>query len=70
MENSSLGKRGIESLRNGEEIIEAILETQKLRDSFMEYEDNYMSWEKKGKVGQAPNQPDMPSLMGANSIPE
>lgn len=50
-DTATLGKRGIDSLRNGEDIIEAILKAEKLKEDFMDYEEEILSWESKGKSG-------------------
>lgn len=69
-ETATLGKRGFESLKNGEEIIEAIGQAEKLKTDYMDYEEELLNWEKSGKMGKKPTQPNMMSLGKAKSLPE
>lgn len=70
METTALGKRGIESLRNGEDIIEAILKGEKMKEEYMDFEEELIGWEKSDQFAKKPVKPDMIQLMGSKSIPE
>lgn len=69
-ETATLGKRGFESLKNGEEIIEAILRAEKLKVDYMDFEEELLNWEKSGKSGKKPEKPNLLSLGKAKSLPE
>lgn len=66
----TIGKRDIESLKHGEDIIEAIVEAEKMKEEYMEYEQDLGSWIKAGQKGPKPSRPDMLRLGNAKSIPE
>ena len=68
--NETLGKRNIESLKHGEDIIEAIVEADKMREDYIEYEEDLMNWKKLGEKGPKPKKPDMMRLDGSKSLPE
>lgn len=65
-----LGKRDLASLKHGEDIIEAIIEAEKMREEYLEYESDLASWSSSGMAGQKPKKPDMLRLGNAKSIPE
>ena len=65
-----LGKRSIESLKHGEDIIEAIVEADKMREEYLEYEEDLGRWKQAGEKGAKPKKPDSLRLNGAQSIPE
>ena len=69
-ETATLGKRGIESLRNGEEIIEAILKAEKMKEDYMDYEEELLQWEKSGRSGSEPKKPEMQMMGQSTSLPE
>lgn len=69
-QSETVGKRNIESLKHGEDIIEAICEADKLKESYQEYEEQLSVWRKGGCRGAKPSQPDLFVLEGAKSIPE
>lgn len=69
-ESQALGKRSWESLKNGEEIIEAILEAEEMKEKYIEYEEEMEQWRRGGKTQKEPKKPDMTRLMKARSIPE
>ena len=68
--NDHLGKRSIESLKHGEDIIEAIVEADKMREEYLEYEEELAGWKKAGQKGTKPKKPETIRLNGAKSIPE
>lgn len=65
-----IGKRDLASLKHGEDIIEAIVEAEKMREEYLEYESDLTSWTNSGKVGPKPQKPDMLRLGNSQSIPE
>lgn len=68
--DETIGKRDIESLKHGEDIIEAIIEAEKMKEEYVEYEQELTSWMTAGSKGQKPMKPDMLRLGNAKSIPE
>ena len=69
-EVGTLGKRDYESLKHGEDIIQAIVDAEKMREEYTEYESELADWKKAGGQGTKPNKPDLFKLSGAKSIPE
>lgn len=65
-----LGKRDLSSLKHGEDIIEAIVEAEKMREEYVEYESELASWNAGGQSGPKPKKPDTLRLGNAKSIPE
>jgi hypothetical protein len=68
--DAQIGKRDLASLKHGEDIIEAIVEADKLREEYQEYENDLDAWTSSGKVGPKPQKPDMLRLGNSKSIPE
>lgn len=68
--NESIGKRDIESLKHGEDIIEAIVEAEKMKEEYVEYEQELAGWVSAGSKGPKPLKPDMIRLGNSKSIPE
>lgn len=69
-EEGQIGKRDLASLKHGEDIIEAVVEANKMREEYQEYENDLASWKTSGEIGQKPQKPDMLRLGNAKSIPE
>ena len=69
-DDAQIGKRDLASLKHGEDIIEAIVEAEKMREEYQEYESDLSAWTNSGKVGQKPQKPDMLRLGNSQSIPE
>lgn len=69
-EVGTLGKRDYESLKHGEDIIQAIVDAEKMREEYTEYESELSDWKKAGGQGTKPSKPDLFKLSGAKSIPE
>lgn len=57
-------------MRNGEEIIEAIDQAEKLKVDYMDFEEELLNWHKSGRMGKKPEKPNMMSLGKAKSLPE
>jgi U3 small nucleolar RNA-associated protein 12 len=53
-DDATLGKRAFQSLRNGEDIIEAIVKAEELKEQFMDYEEEILQWERNGKSSIKP----------------
>jgi U3 small nucleolar RNA-associated protein 12 len=69
-EDATLGKRAFASLRNGEDIIEAIVKAEEMKTNFMDYEEESLAWEKNGREGIKPEKPSLVLLGSPNSLPE
>lgn len=69
-EDTSLGKRAFQSLRNGEDIIEAIVKAEEMKEKFLDYEEENLMWEKNGRQGIQPEKPSLLLLGSPNSLPE
>jgi len=65
-----LTKRSFESLKYGEEMIEAIEEADKMSETYQEYEDEMRTWRKLLKKGNEPKKPEFWQLRNHGSIPE
>ena len=70
LDNSLLTKRSFESLKYGEEMIEAINAAEEMRDEYQQYEEKMEHWRKSNKKSNEPEKPDLWKLRGAKSIPE
>jgi hypothetical protein len=57
-------------LKNGEEIIESIINAEKLKDDLIEYEQDMLQYERSGKIGKAPEPPSLRNLGNPKSLPE
>jgi hypothetical protein len=68
--DSSLGKRGFESLRNGEDIIEAIIKAEEFKIKLADYEQDMINYEKSRGSGLKPIKPSLEELGDAKSLPE
>jgi len=70
LDSSLLTKRSFESLKYGEEMIEAIEEADKMSETYQEYEDEMRTWRKLLKKGNEPKKPEFWQLRNHGSIPE
>lgn len=68
--DSSLGKRGFESLRNGEDIIEAIIKAEEFKIKLADYEQDVINYERSKGAGLKPVRPSMEDFGEAKSLPE
>lgn len=68
--DSSLGKRGFESLRNGEDIIEAIVKAEEFKIKLADYEQESLDYVKSRGVGLKPIKPSLEELGDPKSLPE
>lgn len=68
--DSSLGKRGFESLRNGEDIIEAIVKAEEFNIKLADYEQESLDYVKSRGVGLKPIKPSLEELGDPKSLPE
>lgn len=57
-------------MKHGEDIIEAIVEAEKMKEEYLEYEQELGTWINSGNQGPKPTRPDMLRLGNAKSIPE
>lgn len=69
-DSSVLTKRSFESLKYGEEMIEAIETAEKMSEEYQEYEERMREWRKKNKKTAEPKKPEMWKLKNFRSIPE
>lgn len=68
--DSSLGKRGFESLRNGEDIIEAIVKAEEFKFKLSDYEQDSINFANSKGAGLRPIKPSLEELGDPKSLPE